>query len=288
MGVIMIKIAAIQMEIGSNKERNLEKAKFWLECAADAGCRLACLPEYCLADCPEAGMSKAKIEAQAETIPGPTSKILGKIAKKKGMYICTGSYLEKRPDGLLQNSSALIGPDGKVIGTFQKMHPENANPKYEVSAGIRPGDDYPVFDTEIGKIGIILDMDATTAEAARIEYVKGAEIILWPLNWSARWFNQIETLPGGHAIMNKVWFVTSNRVGLRKSRHGDFLYNGGSKINNPEGFIVSRANDFHEGLAVADCDMDMLREWRKTIIPRDYPLRRRPETYGALVEPWKV
>lgn len=276
------------MEIGANKEENLEKAKIWLLKAAEAGCHLACLPEYFLADCPEQGMTPEKIEAQSEPIPGPASELLGDIAKETGMYICSGSYLEKRPDGILQNSSALIGPDGKVIGTFQKMHPEDAFPKYEVSAGVRPGDDYHVFDTAIGKIGIILDMDASTAEAARVLYVRGAEIILWPLNWSTRWISAIEMLPGAHAMMNKVWFVTANRVGLRKSRHGTFLYNGGSKISNPEGFTVARANDFYEGLAVAECDMDLLRNWRTIIIPRDYPLRRRPETYGALVEPWRV
>jgi len=284
----MVKIAAVQMEIGPNKEENLNKAKMLLHKAGDAGCQLACLPEYFLADCPEQGMTKEEIEAQSETIPGPASDYLGDIAKATGMYICSGSYLEKRDDGVLQNSSALISPDGKVIGTFQKMHPENAFPKYEISAGIKPGDNYPVLDTAIGKIGMILDMDATTAEAARILYVRGAEIILWPLNWSARWISPIEFLPPAHAIMNKVWFVTANRVGLRKSRHGSFLYNGGSKICNPEGFVVARANDYYEGLAVSECDMELLREWRTTVIPRDYPLRRRPETYGALVEPWRV
>ena len=283
----MAKVAAVQMEICSEKEKNLNKAKTLLEQAAAAECRLACLPEYFLADCPEAGMTKAEIEAQAEPIPGPASEFLGEIAKRTGMYICSGSYLEKRKDGLLQNSSSLIGTDGKIIGTYQKTHPENAPPKFEFGWNIRPGDDYPVFDTAIGKIGIILDMDAIAAEPARIEYVRGAEIILWCVNWSARWISPLEYLPGGHSIMNKVWFVTANRVGLRKSPNGTYLYNGGSKINNPEGFIVSRANDFHEGLSIAECDMEMLQEWRNVIIPRDYPLRRRPETYGALVEPRK-
>jgi hypothetical protein len=51
---------------------------------------------------------------------------------------------------------------------------------------------------------------------------------------------------------------------------------------------IARGNDFYEGLVMADLDMKILREWRSTIIPRDYPYRRRPETYTAITEPWHV
>jgi len=269
------------------KSENIEKAGKLLNSAAEKGVQLACLPEYFLCDCPEEGMTDDKIKSMAETIPGPTTEYLGEIAKKRNMYICSGSYLEITKSGVLQNSSALIGPDGKIIGTYQKTHPENASPKYETGVGVKPGDDYPVFDTEIGKISIIIDMDATTAEAPRIEYIKGAEIILWPLNWSTRWIAPIEILPSAHAMINKVYLIAANRVGTRKSRHGSFLYNGGSKIANPEGFVVARGNDYYEGVVISDINMKILRDWRSTIIPRDYPCRRRPETYSAIVEPWK-
>lgn len=283
-----VRVAAVQMPVTSNKEENIAKAEEMLKQAAAKGVQLACLPEYFLCDCPEQGMSEAEIKAMSEPIPGPTSDYLGGIAKKHNMYICSGSYLETTKDGILQNSSALIGPDGKVIGTYQKTHPENAFPKYEKGASVKPGDDYPVFDTELGKIAMIIDMDATTAEAPRIEYIRGAEIILWVVNWSARWFVTIDMLPPAHCIMNKVYMITANRVGLRKSKHGTFLYNGGSKITNPEGFNIARGNDYYEGLVVSDINMKLLRDWRSTVIPRDYPYRRRPETYSAITEPWNV
>ena len=283
-----IGVSAIQMPITANKEENLAKAEELLNKAVTKGVHLACLPEYFLWDCPEEGMSDQEVRMTAEPIPGPTTDFLGGIAKEGNLYICTGSYLEITEDGTLQNTSALIGPDGRVIGKYSKTHPENALPKYETGVGVKPGDDYPVFDTEIGKIGIIIDMDATTAEAPRIEYIKGAEIILWPLNWSTRWISPIEVLPPAHCIMNKVYMVTANRVGLRTSRHGTFLYNGGSKVTNPEGFNVARADDFYESVTVTDLQMSILREWRQTVIPRDYPYRRRPETYAAISEPWNV
>lgn len=286
MVAMKVLVGAIQMEITGDKGRNLEKATELLQEAARAGCQLACLPEYFLCDCPERGMTPEEIARMAEPVPGPATQALSDVARATGMYVCTGSFLRRGEDGTLENTSCLIDPTGKIIGMYAKTHPENAPPKYEVGAGVRPGSDYPVFDTDFGKVGIIIDMDATVAEAPRIEYVRGAEFILWPLNWSSRWFRVIDVLPAAHAVMNKVYFVAANRVGVRSSRQGTFLYNGGSRVTNPEGFDVARAEDFREGVAVAACDLDFLREWRKTIIPRDYPYRRRPETYGDILLPW--
>jgi predicted amidohydrolase len=88
--------------------------------------------------------------------------------------------------------------------------------------------------------------------------------------------------------MNKVYMITANRVGNRVSRHGSFVYNGGSKVTNPEGFNVARGDDFYEGVVITELNMSILQEWRKTVIPRDYPYRRRPETYSAITEPWEI
>jgi predicted amidohydrolase len=279
----MIKIAGIQMPITSDKETNLKKAEKLLLQAADEGAKLAALPEYFLMDCPESHMTPAEIFAQSEPIPGPSSQFLADIAKKTGMYICSGSYLEQLGDGRLTNSSALINPAGEIMGTYQKVHPENAPPKMEYDLGIVPGERYPVFDTAIGKVGIMLDMDAVIPEAFSILAVKGAEIIIWCVNWSARWFNQIDILPAAHAMLNKIYTLTANRCGTRVTKSGTFHYNGGSKVCTPEGFTIARAIDYAEGIVVGEFNPEIMREWREKIIPRDYPLRRRPETYGEIL-----
>lgn len=74
----------------------------------------------------------------------------------------------------------------------------------------------------------------------------------------------------------------ANRVGTRVSRHGTFHYNGGSQVVDPEGFALARATDYCEGVAMADLDFELLRTWRDTIMPRDYPFKRRPGTYGVI------
>jgi len=281
----MTKVVAIQMEVTSDKQVNLEKAKTLLKKAANAGAQIAVLPEYFLVDCPEAGMTKEFIEKIAEPIPGPATDYMATVAKETGMYICAGSFVAKGEDGKLRNTSTFISPKGDIVGTFSKVHPEDAAPKYEVSLGIEPGDEFPVFETEFGKVGILIDMDATVPEASRILYIKEAEIILLPMNWSARWLKVIEILPEAHASMNKLYFVVANRVGIRSCPHGTFVYNGGSKICNPEGFVCGRGDDFFEGYAIAEVHKELINAWRGTIIPRDYPYRRRPEVYGAIVQP---
>jgi len=278
-----VKVAGIQMPITSDKETNLKKAEALLVQAANDGARMASLPEYFLCDCPEEWMSQEELQAVAEPIPGPSFQFLADVAKKTGLYICTGSYLEKRPDGKLQNSSAFIDPKGNLLGTFQKIHPEDAPPKKEYTLGLVPGEKYPVFDTEFGKVGIMLDMDAVIPEAFSILAVKGAVLIFWCVNWSARWFNQIDILPAAHAMLNKIYTVTSNRIGTRVSKVGTFTYNGGAKICSPEGFTIARAIDYSEGYAIGEFDPELMAEWRNVIIPRDYPLRRRPDTYSELL-----
>jgi N-carbamoylputrescine amidase len=281
----MTVVAAIQMPVTGEKEVNLDKACALLGEAAAKGARLACLPEYFLADCPEQHMTAEQIGAVAETLDGPSLARLRETGKETGMYVCAGSFIEKGADGLLRNTSALIGPDGAVVGTYSKTHPENAPPKYEVGCGIVPGDEYPVFDTEIGRIGIIVDMDADTAEAPRLLYAHGAELVLWPVNWSARWQLTVDAYSTAHCMINAYFMVVANRVGTRLSQYGTFHYNGGSRVVDPEGCAIARITDYFEGVVAADVDFGLLRLWRDEIIPRDYPYKRRPETYGDLIRP---
>jgi N-carbamoylputrescine amidase len=279
----MTRVAAIQMEIGRDKEVNLTKACSMLEAAAKRGAQIACLPEYFLADCPEKGMTKDDIAKVAETAEGPSITRLREVASKQKMYVCAGSFVEDDGSGTLRNTSVFIGPDGQIVGKYSKTHPENAAPKYEVGCGVVPGDDYPVFETEYGKVGIMIDMDADTGEVAKILTLHGADIVLWPINWSVRWYWTLQAYAGAHCMMNAVCLVASNRVGTRSSAHGTFIYNGGSRIVDAEGCAVSQATDYFEGMAVADVNFDLIKLWRETIIPRDYPYVVRPETYGAIV-----
>src|SRR6185503_8460410 len=77
----------------------------------------------------------------------------------------------------LFNVAVLIGPDGKVVGKYRKV----CLPDGEYDKGMSPGSDYPVFDTRLGKVGMMICYDGFFPEVARELSNRGAEIIAWPV-----------------------------------------------------------------------------------------------------------
>jgi predicted amidohydrolase len=278
-----IKVAAAQMETTPDRDKNVEKVLSLIDRAGEMGARLVCFHEYLLTECPESQGSKEEILGRAEPIPGPFTGAVSQRAKKNDLYVVPGSLFEA-DGGKLYNTSPLIGPDGLLVGKFRKMHPEDAAAKYEIGSGILPGDGYPLFETGIGKIGIMIDMDGTVPAVPEIYALQGAEILCWPVNWSARWYRTVRILAQAHGITSKCHILCANRVGLRRKPGGDLVYSGGTQVTDPEGNVLAAVGDFYEGLAVAEIDTEVTRTWRKEVIPRDYPVRRRPETYGRITE----
>jgi len=283
------KVAAIQIETGSCKEENVKKALHQLDLAAQERVKLACLHEYFNAECPESGRSVEEIKGMAETISGSTIDSLAKKAKEHQIYIVAGSILEIDQDKLY-NTSVFINPTGQIVGTYRKTHPENATAKNEVSKGITPGEEYPVFDTDIGKIGIMIDVDGSIPGVVEVLTMKEVEVICWPMNWSARWVNSVEYLPSTWGMVGRCHIILANRVGRRSegSQFSHLSYHGSSRITDPEGNVIAKARNFFEGMAVATIDTDFTKLWRNEIIPSDYPLRRRPETYEFIAQSLKA
>ena len=121
-----------------------------------------------------ASMPVPVIEDLAEPIPGPTFEMLARKAKEHGTYISTTIY--EQDDGLVYNTAVLIDRDGMLAGKYRKTHlyyPEIVN-------GVTPGDDFPVFTTDFGTVGIIVCYDSWFVEPCRLIALGGAEIILFP------------------------------------------------------------------------------------------------------------
>lgn len=282
-GGMKIKVAAAQIETTSDRQQNIAKVLALIDEAARAGVKLLCFHEYSIVECPEDRDTEEDIRKRAESIPGPFTEAVSERARKNNLFVIPGSFFEAI-NGKIYNTAPLIGPDGHIIGKFSKAHPENAWAKFEIGCGITPGSGYPLFETEIGKIGLMIDMDGTVPMVPEIYSLQSAEILCWPVNWSARWYRTIRIMAQAHGITSKCHILCSNRVGMRRHARGDLIYSGGACIVDPEGNIVAATSDFYEGLAVAEIDLDFTRRWRREVIPRDYPVRRRPETYGLITK----
>jgi predicted amidohydrolase len=112
--------------------------------------------------------------AAAEPIPGPSTARLGEAARRHGIYLVAG-LIERDGHGMY-NTSVLIDRGGRVAGKYRKVY----LPREEIEGGLTPGSACPVFDTDFGRIGIMVCWDAEYVEPARALAFQGAEVVLVP------------------------------------------------------------------------------------------------------------
>lgn len=147
---------------------------------------------------PTVGIKDPKNQfAYAEAIPGPSTTYFGLLAKKHQLHIVFSLF--ERDQHLVYNSAVLLGRDGRLIGKYRKV----CLPHSEIERGIAPGHDYPVFQTKIGKIGMMVCYDGFYPEVARELSNRGAEVIAWPV-WGCN-----PLLAKARAAENRVYVVSS-------------------------------------------------------------------------------
>ncbi len=194
-----------------------------------------------------------------------------------------------REGNVIRNAATLIGPDGEVIGHYFKTHLAPG----EGGSGIQAGDEYPVFETDRGRVAMMICMDIHYPEVARIYALRGAEILFWPtMSWGPT-DRFLTVLLAARAMDNQIYCVHANFAGLP---HLPGKPRGRACIVGPDG--ETRADTGHRpGIATATVDLDEGYEyWVKGELKRQLPTLkecllglRRPETYGDLVRediPW--
>jgi predicted amidohydrolase len=161
--------------------------------AADQKPDIICLPEGITV----IGTKRTYAEV-SESNPAPTTETLGALAKSLNSYIVAGIYERVAP--VVYNTAVLIDREGKVVGRYRKTH----LPREEWEAGITPGDSYPIFATDFGKVGLMVCWDIQFPEPWRALGLQGAELILLPI-WGGS-----ETLLRARAIENHAFVVSSS------------------------------------------------------------------------------
>jgi predicted amidohydrolase len=206
---------------------------------------LICLPEGITV----VGTGKSYADV-SEPVPGPTTRTLGELAKKLRSYLVAGLY--ERSGNVVYNTAVLVGRSGELIGSYRKTH----LPREEWEAGVTPGDAYPVFETDFGKVGLIICWDLHFPEPARAMALKGAEVLLLPI-WGGS-----EVLARARAIENHVFLVSST-------------YDMRSFIVDPTGAILAEATK-DQPVASAELDLDRViqQPWLGDMKTRTWKERR--------------
>ena len=217
-----------------NMKTSLESLEQWVPMirkAGEANVDIVCLGEG-LNLC---GLDDVVYSDVAEPIPGPTTERLGELAARYGMYI-VGALGEKEGE-CVYNTAFLIDREGKVAGKYRKMQIPHA----EIDGGVTPGSDLPVFDTDFGRIGIMICWDSQFPLPARALAARGAEIILLPI-WGGTEF-VVKT----RAYENQVYIVSC-------AYDGDM-----ASIYNPKGERIAHAKSRN---TVAWTDIDLAEPFR--------------------------
>jgi beta-ureidopropionase len=201
-----------------------------------------------------------------ERVPeGPTTRLMQKLAARHHMAIVVPVYEEQMP-GLYFNTAAVIDADGNYLGKYRKHHIPHV---------------HPGFWEKFAAIGVYICYDRHFPEGARILGLNGAEIVFNPSATVAGLSEYLwELEQPAHAVANGYFVGAINRVGTEKPWNiGEFY--GKSYFCNPRGKIVAQASRDKDEVLVADLDLDMIAEVRKTW---QFFRDRRPETSDPLTE----
>jgi N-carbamoylputrescine amidase len=229
---------------------------------------------------------------------------LGELASELKIVLIA-SLFEKRAPGIYHNIAVVFDADGSYLGKYRKMHIPD-DPHYYEKFYFTPGDlGYKVFDTQFGRIGVLICWDQWFPEAARLLGLQGVEIIFIPTaigysraaegnTYDSAW----KTVQQGHAVANACFLAAVNRVGFEldpssslgqghthgvgpKGEQGINFW-GQSFVASPDGVVVKEGSKDEEEILICPVDLELVEETKRL---SSFPYRdRRVDSYQDLLK----
>lgn len=295
-------VAAAQLGPASPDEaKTVARIVGLIEQAAQSGAKLVCFPEMALTPYFAARMLSDD-ELASYFHPAPPNDVMAPIldaARSAGMVLVIG-FAEEAETGRY-NSAAVIDADGTVCGLYRKVHipgtsePDGDGPQQLERRYYRDGDlGFPVYDTAIGRVGVLICADRGFPEAWRVLGLRGADIVCTPTNTSVLVPNRTQTGEDGDpavelramktlqmaasASFNHYYVVGAGKSGTEWG----IRYVGGSTIISPWGHQMESAVEDEDVLVMAEIDPSAPARLREK---RNLFTRRRIEHYAPIMEP---
>ena len=267
-----IKVGLIQQSNTNDIHANMQQLKANIEDCASKGAQLVVLQElhnslyFCQTE-------DTRLFDLAESIPGPSTRFFGDIARSLEIVLVT-SLFEKRAPGLYHNTAVVFDTDGNIAGKYRKMHIPD-DPAYYEKFYFTPGDlGFEPIQTSIGKLGVLVCWDQWYPEAARLMALKGADILIYPtaIGWESsdtedeknRQRDAWIISQRGHAVANGLPVVSVNRC-----------------VAGPQGEFLAQASDSQEENLIVEIDLN-----RSENVRRWWPFLRdrRIDEYGNIIK----
>lgn len=245
---VTIALAQLASEGGAKRE-NMERGAAMIRSAAARGADIICLPELFYGGY---FLPPDRMQQASEPVDGPFVQELSALAKEAGIAIIAGYSEATEISGRIYNSAVFVGKDGAVIGNMRKVYLWGDEKK-----AFRSGDQFPVFDTPLGKIGLMICYDAEFPEPARIMALKGAELVFVPSVWSMGAQRRWEVDLSGNALFNLMFVAGVNSVNEGCC--------GLSQIVGPDGVVRATAKGREEELVMCEVDLEEIGRVRARI-----------------------
>lgn len=287
-----LMIGLVQQSCTADRQHNLQSSIEGIKKAAANGAKLVLLQElhtslyFCQTE-------NALLWDLAEPIPGPSTELLGNVAKELGVVIVS-SLFERRTAGIYHNTAVVFEKNGEIAGKYRKMHIPD-DPGFYEKFYFTPGDlGFNPIHTSVGSLGVLICWDQWYPEAARLMALRGADILLYPtaIGWGTQEDDPEECkrqrdswllIQRAHAIANGIPVAVCNRVGFEAAEPGKAQgtkFWGTSFVVGPQGEFLAEAGVEHPEVLMAKINLK-----RSEQVRRGWPFLRdrRTDAYQGLM-----